>query len=302
MKQVNSVWSRAIVLVDMDAFFASVEQYDFPELRGLPIAVTNGEQGSCIITCSYEARAYGIKTGMRLKEAKLICSNIVQRSARPERYAEVSSNIMRGLQDVTPDIEIFSVDEAFLGVTCSQTLADPITLAKRAKAKVFEVSGLHCSIGLSGDKTTAKYAAKLQKPNGFSVILPWEAKERLRNVPVTELCGIAEGIGRFLAQRGVRTCGDMEKLPIGVLAKRFGNLGRRIWYMCQGADPDPLHKEVTFPKSMGHGKVIPPNTKDKNVLLVYLQHMSEKLAHRLRQNKMEAQVFYIGLKLMILLG
>jgi DNA polymerase-4 len=88
----------------------------------------------------------------------------------------------------------------------------------------------------------------------------------------------------------------MAKLPIGVLAKRFGNLGRRIWYMCQGADPDPLHKEVPFPKSMGHGKVIPPNTRDKNILLTYLQHMSEKLAYRLRQNKMEAQTYFIGIK------
>ena len=101
----------------MNAFFASVEQKDYPELRGQPIAVTNGEQGTCIITCSYEARAYGIKTGMRLNAAKELCPHLIQAPSRPKRYAEESRAIMSALTAVTPDNEIFSVDEAFLDVT-----------------------------------------------------------------------------------------------------------------------------------------------------------------------------------------
>lgn len=288
-------WSRAIILVDMNAFFAAIEQLDHPQWRGQPLAVTNGAQGTCIITCSYEARAYGIKTGMRLKEAKERCRNLIQIPARPQRYARVSQNIMTALIDITPDVEVFSVDEAFLDVThCQSLFGTPEVIGQLTRQKVYEASGLLCSVGVSGDKTTAKYAAKLQKPNGFTVIPPWEAKERLRNVPVTELCGIANGIGGFLAQHGVHTCGDMEKLPIGILAQRFGNLGRRIWYMCQGADPDPVQLKVSAPKSMGHGKVMPPNTRDKTVLLIYLQHMCEKLAARLRRHQMMAQHFFIG--------
>ncbi len=293
----NKYWPRAIILLDMNAFFASIEQHDFPELQGQAVGITNGLDGTCIITSSYEARSFGIATGMRLKEAKKLCPHLIQRPARPERYAQVSKKIMAALNDITPDVEVFSIDEAFLEVThCQKLWGDPVKIGHMIKKKIYEVSGLACSIGISGDKTTAKYAAKCHKPNGFTVIPPWDAKEQLRHVPVTELCGIAEGIGKFLARYGVQTCGDMEKLPISVLAKRFGNIGRRIWYMCQGEDPDPLHLEVPAPKSMGHGKVIPPNTTDKKIILTYLLHMSEKLAARLRCHNMQAQHFFVGLR------
>lgn len=291
------VWPRAIVLVDMNAFFASIEQRDCPEWRGRPVAITNGRQGTCIITCSYEARAYGIKTGMRLREARRLCPELIQCPAHPERYAATSAAIMAVLQDITPDIEVFSVDEAFLDVThCQRLLGTPLRMARLAKRKVFEVSGVLCSVGVSGDKTTAKFAAKLDKPDGLTVIPPWEAAERLRDVPVTGLCGIAGGIGGFLAEHGVRTCGDMKRLPISVLARRFGNPGRRIWYMCQGEDPENLQCEVPAPKSIGHGKVVPPDTRDREVLLTYLLHMSEKVGARLRRHGLRATTFFIGLR------
>jgi len=290
-------WPRAIALIDMNAFFASVDQRDFPSLLGQPVGITNGLRGSCIITCSYEARAYGVRTGMRLKEARVLCPHLVQRPARPEVYARVSTNIMRAIRNMCPDIEIFSVDEAFVDITpCQRLYGSPIRTARLLKQAVYNASGILCSIGISGDKTTAKYAAKLVKPNGFTVIPPWEAREHLRHVPVTELCGIAQGIGRFLADHGVKHCGDMEQLPISVLAKRFGNLGRRIWYMCQGEDPDPLHPDVAAPKSIGHGKVMPPRTRSRDVVLTYLQHMCYKVGARLRRHNFEARTFWIGLK------
>lgn len=291
------IWPRAIILVDMNAFFASIEQRDRPEWRGRPIGVTNGSQGSCIITCSYEARAYGVKTGMRLYEARRLCPGLIQCPADPNRYAKTSRAIMAALHVITPDIEIFSVDEAFLDVTACQRLhGTPARIARLVKEAVFEASGLLCSVGISGDKTTAKYAAKCQKPNGFTVIPPWDAKQRLASVPVTELCGIAKGIGNFLAQYGVYHCKDMEKLPMSVVAKRFGNLGRRIWMMCQGADPEPLKITVAAPKSMGHGKVMPPKTRDRALITTYLMHMAEKLGARLRRHDMAAQHFFIGLR------
>lgn len=297
MKQESGYWPRVIALVDMNAFFASIEQQDRPEWRGRPVAVTNGLQGTCIITCSYEARSAGLKTGMRLKQARELCPELIQCPARPERYAAVSTAIMTALQDITPDVEVFSVDEAFLDATACQRLwGPPGTIARLIKEKVFAASGLHCSVGISGDKTTAKYAAKLDKPDGLTIIPPWEARERLREVPVVELCGIARGIGDFLGRYGVHTCGDMERLPIGILAKRFGNPGRRIWYMCQGEDPETVRAGVGAPKSMGHGKVVPPNTRDREVLMTYLMHMSEKVAARLRRHRMQARRFFIGLR------
>lgn len=289
-------WERAIALVDMNCFFAAVEARDFPELRGRPLAVTNGLQGTCIITCSYEARAFGIKTGMRLKEGRRLYADLIQRPSRPHVYAETSGKIMQALSNICPDIEIFSVDEAFIDMTACQSLyGSPVRIGHLLKQAVYEATGLHCSVGISGDKTTAKYAAKLNKPNGFTVIPPWEARQQLADVAVTELCGVAKGVGRFLAERGVFTCGDMQKLPIGELARRFGNPGRRIWYMAQGEDPEPMHPDVADPKSIGHGKVLPPNTRDKDMLLTYLIHMAVRVSARLRRYHFEASEFFIGL-------
>lgn len=293
----SPVWPRAIVHVDMNAFFASVEQRDFPELRGRPVAVTNGAQGTTIITCSYEARAFGIKTGMRLREARKLCPDIIQRPARPNVYAAISTAIMHTLQDVSPDVEVFSVDEAFLDVThCQRLHGSPERMGRMVQDKVTTVSGLSCSVGVSGDKTTAKFAANLVKPNGFTVIAPWEARARLANEPATALAGIAQGIGDFLAQYEAITCGDVAHLPVSILARRFGNLGRRIWLMCQGEDPEQVQLDVAAPKSLGHGKVVPPGTRGKQVLLTYFLHMSEKVGARLRRHDLAAQHFFIGLR------
>ena len=290
-------WPRIIALVDMNAFFASIEQARNPNLIGKPIGITNGIKGSCIITCSYEARAYGVHTGMRVKEAKKLCPSFLQLPSNPILYAKISTDIMNILYEITPDIEIFSVDEAFLDMTyCKKIWDSAEDIAKRIKEKVFSVSGVHCSIGISGDKTTAKYAAKLHKPNGLTIIKPWDAENILKDISVLELCGINKGIGAFLAKRGVFTCGEVKKIPIGVLGQRFGNPGRRIWYMCQGKDPEEVKNNFKAPKTIGHGKVMPPDTRSKNIIYMYLIHMSEKVAQRLRKNNLCAQKFFIGLK------
>ncbi len=294
-----ATWKHMIAFVDMDAFFASVEKKDEPELRHTPIGVTNGAQGTCLITTSYEARAYGVHTGMRLKDARRLCPNLVQCPARPERYAEISTAIMKSLYDISPDVEVFSVDEAFIDVTHCQRYwkHGAEYIAQRLKRTVTEAGGVNCTVGISGDRTTAKYAAKQVKPNGLNCIAPWRAREYLEEVPVTELCGIGKGIGHFLAAYGVKTCGDMARLPISVLGKRFGHPGRRIWHMCQGNDPQPVSTRIAAPKSMGHGKVMPPNTHDPNVIMTYLIHMSEKLAARLRKHQLQAQHFWIALRI-----
>lgn len=292
----NNKWKRAIILVDMNCFFAAIEQLDHPQWRKKPLVVTNGSMGTCIITSSYEARYYGIKTGMRLRQAMQLCPQLIHAPSRPERYTEISMLIMEALKQVTPDIEIFSIDEAFLDITkCLHLYESPIAAAKLVKKIIYKVSNLPCSIGLSGDKTTAKYAAESKKPNGFTVIPPWEAEQALANVKVTELCGIGNNIGRFLAQYDVIYCKDMMKLPIGILAKRFGNLGRKMWLMCQGKDPDPIHTEIGPPKSLGHGKILPPQTNDLETIKAYLMYMTEKVAARLRHNNMYSANFFIGI-------
>ena len=141
-------WPRVILLADMNAFFASVEQVDHPQWRGRPIALTNGDVGTCIITCSYEARAHGVKTGMHIDTARQLCPRLIRVSSRPRRYAEVSADIMHALARFTPEIEVFSVDEAFLDVTrCLRLWGSPLEIARRVKRCVFENSGVLCSVG-----------------------------------------------------------------------------------------------------------------------------------------------------------
>jgi len=286
-----------IILIDMNCFFAQVEQQDNPFWRNRPIAVTNGVQGSTIITSSYEARAYGIKTGMRLREARQLCPELIQAPSRPYRYAEISTKIMQSLHSITPDVEVYSVDEAFLDVTqCQSLLGTPLEIAQRVKQTVSEVSGLTCSVGVSGDKTTAKYAAKLNKPDGLTEIPPWDAENTLAAIHITELSGINKGVANFLKQYGVVNCGDMKNIPISIPAQRFGNLGRRIWLMAQGKDPELIQLTVKPPKTIGHGKVMPPQTNELTTILTYFQHMSEKVAARLRKHHFKASHFYIGVK------
>lgn len=291
-------WPRVILLADMNAFFASVEQVDHPEWRAKPVALTNGGIGTCIITCSYEARACGVKTGMHIKQARRLCPQLIQVASRPQRYAQVSANIMHALAGFTPDIEIFSVDEAFLDVTrCQQLWGSPREIANRVKHSVYENSGVLCSVGVSGDKTTAKFAARQQKPDGLTIIPPWQARERLASTPLIELCGINSGVAGMLADYGVHCCADLQKLPISVLGKRFGNPGRRIWLMAQGLDPEPVKTSIPPAQSIGHGKVLPPDTRDAETIRVFMMHMVHKLAERLRSNKLVAQQFLFGLRL-----
>jgi len=294
-------WSRAVIHVDMNAFFASVEQRDFPELRGKPVGVTNGEVGTTLITCSYEARATGVKTGMRVYEARRLCPGLIQRPARPQVYAGIATRIMHALRDISPDVEVFSVDEAFVDVThCQRLHGSPEHIAWLIRRRVREVSGgLPCSIGVAGNKSTAKIASDMEKPEGLTVIPPWEARSRLADVPMEKVCGLGPSTAEFLSRHGARTCGDVARLPMTVLARRYGVRGKYLWLACQGEDTEPLIMDIAAPESVGHGKVLPPHTASARVLETYLRHMCEKVAARLRRYDMQAGQLYVGLRLEI---
>ena len=207
----------------MNAFFASIEQRDNPLLIGKPIAVTNGIHGSCVITCSYEARAFGIKTGMRYVDAKSLCPTLIKQPSNPVRYAKISTNIMSIIKTISPDVEIFSVDEAFIDLTnCLNIYQTPMNAALILKDRIFKYENLPCSIGISTSKALAKFAAKMHKPNGITIIDPSRSKDILNNYPVTALCGVSTGIKKFLNTHNVYKCGDMKNIPISILGNKYG--------------------------------------------------------------------------------
>jgi DNA polymerase-4 len=290
-------WPRAFALVDMMSFFASVEQRDFPELAGQPVAIVNGESGTTIITASYQARALGISTGTKTKDALKVCPGLVIRPARSERYAEISSNIMAALVNITSDIEIYSVDEAFLELTHVLSLYPSMpALAKKIRQVVYQASGgLACSIGISEGKLTAKFCAKLNKGH-TTIIAPSDIKEAIGKAPIEYICGIGRNIKLYLNAQGVHYCKDLWSKPMSILSRRFGNIGKRLYLSCQGYDPEPLAKPQA-PKSLGHGKVMPPGTADRELVIATFRHLCEKLAARLRHNELLAESFFIGMKL-----
>jgi len=291
-------WAKIIFHIDMNAFFASIEQRDDPKLFGKPIAITNGNKGSCIITCSYEARAFGIKTGMYFSEAKRKCPSLIRCSSNPKKYIYVSSKIMDILYNISPDIEIFSIDEAFLDLSnCKKIYPSLFDVAYLIKDKIFSDLNLPCSIGIAENKSNAKFAAKMQKPDGITVLPPDKSEEILSNYPIKDLCGVSNGIGSFLNNHGVFVCGDMKNIPISILGTRYGNIGKKIWLMAQGKDIDSMKLRENPPKSFGHGKVTKPNLKDIYEIKKILHHMSNKVAKRLRQNNYESNIFLIGLKI-----
>ena len=294
----QTYWRRAIVLLDMDAFYASVEILDNPILKDKPVSVTNGAHGSTIITCSYAARKYGIHTGMPLYKAKSLCKNLVNIAARHKRYNYISNNIMNYIKDyICPDIEVYSVDEAFIDITGIQRSYGPIPkIALNIQQQIYRRFGLASSLGISGDKTTAKYAAKQAKPFGIKIVEPKLAPQYLANAHVTDICGISNKIAAFLQNYGIEYCRDMHKLPREILTQKFGVTGKRIWYMCQGLDQAQVDVGIRPAKTMGHGKVLPPNTNNKERIMFFFAHMASKLMARLRQNEIYADLFLIAMR------
>tara|TARA_R110002167_G_scaffold202049_1_gene405776 strand:- start:4989 stop:6266 length:1278 start_codon:yes stop_codon:yes gene_type:complete len=295
-------WPRCFALVDLVSAFASIEKMDFPELQGRPVVVTNGDHvpNSCIITSCYVCREnFGIKTGMRLKEALELCPDIVIRPSRPYRYAEVSGLIMDALRnDVTCDVEINSIDEAYLDLKPVLNYYGSVqVIADKIRKVVLESSGgLRCSIGISEGKYTAKLVAS-QNKGKTTIIPPNMIESYISKVPVGEICGIGKRTERYLNEAGVFVCRDLKKLPMAFLADRFGDYGRRLYLICtKGHDPYPIITEVAPPKSMGHGKVLPPKTTDHNLVFGILRRLTERLSERLRRNNFKCDSFTVGFK------
>jgi DNA polymerase-4 len=293
----KTLWKRAFAHVDMSAFFASIEQLDFPEIATRPVAVVNGEQGTTIITSSYQARAFGIKTGTKVKEALAVCPQLVIRPARSHRYAEISTNIMKALEDISPDIEIYSVDECWIELTHVLDLYDSIeAIGHKIRSTVHQASGgLPCSIGISEGKLTAKFCGELAK-GSITIIPPDKIAEVIGSASVDKICGIGRNIAKYLNSHGVFLCKDLRNKPMTILSKRFGDIGMRLYSTCLGHDPAGLAKPQE-PKSMGHGKVMPPNTKDTVLVEATFRHICEKLAARLRTNHYGAKTFVASMKL-----
>jgi DNA polymerase-4 len=279
---------RTILHIDMNAFFASVEQRFDPGLRGKAMAVIGSKHRGVILSPSYEARAFGVKTGMTYGEAKKACPEIVMVAADSRKYSDACQQLLTIWQSFTPLVELFSIDEAFLDVTgCEALFGDPLRIAVLIKEQVWKEMGLTCSIGIAPNKLLAKLGSDLQKPDGLVMISPGDVAEVLEDLPVQQLCGIGPNLTKHLAALGMRTCGELGRAPLALLTARFGILGERLRSMGQGIDDDPVlsreKQDSEESKSMGHSMTLDEDCSDIVAIEGHLLQLSEKVARRLRR-------------------
>ncbi len=276
--------SKIILCVDMDAFFASVEQQSDPALRGKPIAVTGAGPRTVITTSSYEARAYGVKTGMTIYEAKRLCPHIIFVTGNNKKYAQTCEMLAEICLHFTPDIEIYSIDEVFLDVTGSHHLLNgPENLARTIKDTVKKELGITCTVGIGPNVLIAKLASDLAKPDGFRWIDEDMIPSVLEILPVKKLWGIGSHTEEKLRAMGITTCGELGRTPLSLLVRKFGIMGERLKDMGNGRMERPLEIEAQAPKSIGHSITLPTDIWKQEAITSCLLRLSEKVGRRARR-------------------
>ena len=278
---------RVIVHLDMDAFFAAVEQRDQPGLRGQPVVVgadPKGGRGRGVVsTCSYEARRFGIHSAMPISEAWRRCPTAVYLPVRMEAYAQASDVLFKVLDEFTPDVEPVSIDEAFLDMSRSLHLfGTKLALAECLRRRIEAETRLTASIGIAPSKMVAKIASDLRKPRGIVIVEPGEAEAFLRPLPVGRLWGVGKRTQEALDRLGIRTIGDLAARPREELVRRFGTQGADLSDLAHGRDDRPV-EAAGQAKSIGHENTFERDTRDPRLLASTLMELCEGVAFRLRR-------------------
>lgn len=279
--------SRTILLVDMNSFFASIEQQCNPRLKGKPIAV-GGPAGSrsVVSAASYEARRFGVHSAMSIMEALRLCPELILISGDMRKYADISRRVFRICGDYTDLLEIYSIDECFMDVTPTQHLfGGSLSIALEIKRRILEELGLTCSIGIGPNKVLAKLAAGMRKPNGLVEIRPGDVHELLEHLPVGKLHGIGDKTAAQLKVMGITTAGALGRASRECLKRHFGVYGEALHAMGNGTCDTPVvpyydHQDI---KSVGHSHTLSQNTRDWSVLNRHLLRLSEMVGRRMRK-------------------
>ena len=268
----------------MDAFFASVEQRDNPALMGKPIAVTGAGERTIITTSSYEARAYGVKTGMTVYKAKRLCPHIILVTGDHKKYGQICTRLEEICLRFTPDIEVYSIDEVFLDITGSHHLfGGPEQLARSIKSTVKNELGLTCTAGIGPNILVAKLASDLAKPDGLLWIGEEKVASILESLPVRKLWGIGSHTEEGLRVMGIATCGELGRAPLSLLKKRFGIMGEHLKEMGTGRLERPVEADSPEPKSIGHSITLPKDIWKREEITDCLLRLTERVGRRARR-------------------
>lgn len=273
--------------VDMDAFFASIEQLDHPEYKGHPVIVGGLSSRGVVATCSYEARKFGVHSAMPISRAKKLCPDGVYVYPRMDRYKEVSHQIFSIMKEFTPHIEPLSIDEAFLEVSGMSTMySGPKALGRAIKDRVFEETGLIISAGLAPNKFLAKLASDLDKPDGLVVIPYGREKEILAPLPIKRIWGVGPRTEKILKTGGFHLMRHIQALPDeSSLIPLVGNQARRIWELANGIDDRPVETDRKI-QSIGAEETYEEDLTDGSAIELEFRYFANRLSKRLRKRNL----------------
>lgn len=281
---------RRIIHVDMDAFFASVEELDNPSLSGKPVIVGGHQTKRGVVSsANYLARSYGVKAAMPLWQAKQLCPDGVFLPVRMHRYAEISRKFLGIFLDYTPLVEPMGFDEAYLDVTGSEHLfGEAREMGREIQRRVKEEIGLSCSVGISYNKFLAKIASGWKKPGGLFQILEEDALEFLKDLPLEELPGVGYATRERLERMGLKKVGELCLVPLEILQAEFGKLALDMLNFAKGVDPRPV-LPVWERKSLGEEATFEEDLSDLDQLLAFLLEASDRLGKTLREEGRKAR-------------
>jgi len=287
---------RAILHVDMDAFFASVEQRDRPELRGKPVLVGGTGPRGVVAAASYEARKFGCRSAMPSAVAKRLCPHAIFVKGSFEQYKADSAKVFEILESYTPLVQPVSIDEAFMDVTGSLGLfGPPEAIATQIRDRVRSELRLTCSVGVAPNKFLAKLASDLNKPDGMAVITPENLRATLDPLPVSRLWGVGPSAEKSLHRLGVRTIADLHALPLDVLRSRFDDFGEHLWNLARGLDDRPVHTDREA-KSISHEHTFAQDLEDPDAVRAVLADEAEQVARRLRRHARFARTVTVKIR------
>lgn len=292
--------TRTILHVDMDAFFAAVEQRDHPEYRNKPVIVgadpKGGKGRGIVATCSYEARKFGVHSAQPISQAWRLCPKGIYVRGDMAKYVRVSERIMDILSGFSDLVEPVSIDEAFLDVTGSARLfGSGIEIAKKVKHQIRKQLGLTASVGVAANKFVAKVASDLEKPDGLVVVNPGQERKFLAPLPIKCLWGVGSKTETQLKSLGLERIEQLAGLAQADVRRLLGNAGDHLWQLAQGIDDRPVELEEGF-KSIGHEFTFEQDTSDAGMLHDTLLGLTEHMTQRLRLNKARARTIVVKLR------
>jgi DNA polymerase-4 len=286
-----------VLHLDMDAFFAAVEQLDFPKLRGKPVIVGGApNERGVVSTCSYEARKFGVRSAMSLTEAYRRCPQGIFVPGRMSRYRGISAQVMAIMATYSPQLEPVSIDEAFLDVTHSQNLFGPAeAIARTIQLRVKNELGLSCSLGVAPNKFLAKVASDLKKPGGLVIVAPGTERAFLAPLPIERIWGVGPKTAEQLHKQGLKTIGDIQNADPRLLARRLGVHGHDLYRLACGEDDRPVAR-YDDTKSVGHEHTFDIDTADIEAVKATLLALAAKVGRRLRKKKLRGKVVQLKLR------